>query len=164
MTCLCPLFQRIQNVNLWVGSWAVSLASWVAPIAHARLNRASLTWCTQLDTIFRWSLFVLVVCIQLDKSFSYVAMFQCPTVHAPLLIWLYIFFLKGQYSLTVCFKTISTQCSWPDFLIFAHAAQYGSTIWPTFWKSTQETSLVSQNLSFAISVTWTFSSFSPLVC
>ena len=90
-----------QDVNLWVGSWAVSLASLSAPIAHARLNRASLTCCTQLDTC-------LVACIQLDTIISNPAVFQCPTFHAPLLIWLDIFFLQGQYSLTVSFETIST--------------------------------------------------------
>ena len=78
-----------QNVNLWVGSWAVSLASLSAPIAHAKLNRASLTCCTQLDTC-------LVACIQLDTIISYPAVFQCPTFHAPLLIWIYIFFLKSN--------------------------------------------------------------------
>lgn len=157
MTCLCPLFWRIRLWTFELVHGQSPWLAWVAPIAHARLNRASLTWCTQLDTIFRWRCFDLVVWVVRTIRhelliYSCVSVPNCPCSITNMVLH---FLFEGQYSLTVSFETISTQCSWSDFLIYPHAVQYRSTIWLAFWESAQETSLGSQNLSFAISVTWT---------
>ena len=155
ITCLCPLFQRIRMWTFELVHGQSPWLAWVAPIAHARLNRASLTCCTQLDTC-------LVACIQLDTIISYPAVFQCPTFHAPLLIWLDIFFLQGQYSLTVSFETISTHNALDLIFWYMHTPHN------TDWQYDQHFERAPRKplwvVSFAISVTWTFSSFSPLVC
>ena len=157
MTCLCPLFQRIRMWTFELVHRQSPWLAWVAPIAHARLNRSSLTWCTQLDMC-------LVACTQLDTSFSSLAVFQCPTFHAPLLIWIYIFFLKGNIARQFLPKK-SAHNALDLIFLYMHTPHNTDRQYDQhFERAPRKPLWVLRISAFCISVTWTFLSFSPLIC